>query len=234
MKLDNNIYLPQKLPPKNRQPSFKAKSSVLRDADWVCRSVNKIFPTLSSTWLNYNLHIEQGNKLKCIEIIGEKIHNARCNNNSELVPFNFFKKMLEQVKKEHVGNCYEKASIAELILRVNGVDNCDRINFVTNDGKKNLHHTALLVNLDKNNYCPSLQKLIIIDPWVETSGFADTVFKKYTNLYNNFFKLKDNECIQFVKRHSLDLLEEDIKFFRENYPELLFKSSDKHKLFTKA
>ena len=51
-------------------------------------------------------------------------------------------------------------------------------------------------------------------------------------MFNDFFKLKKGEYIQFVKRHSLDLSDEDIKFFKKNYPELVFKSSDKHKLFT--
>lgn len=228
MKLSYNIYLPHK----EKQPSFNAKSSILKDADWVCRSVNKNFPALSNTWLNYNLHIKHANKINSISSIGEKIHNARCNNNSELVPVNFLKKLLEQIRNDKVGNCYEKSTIAELILKVNGVKNCDRINLVTNDGKKNLNHTVLLVNFDKQNYYPSLHKLLIIDPWCGDSGYADTMLKKYANMFNVFFKLKKGESIQFVKRHSLYLSDEDIKFFRKNYPELVFKSSDKHKLFT--
>lgn len=172
MKL-NNIYLPQK----EKQPSFNAKNSVLKDADWVCRSVNKNFPALSNTWLNYNLHIKHANKINLISSIGEKIYNARCNNNSELVPVKFLKKLLEQVRDNKVGNCYEKATIADLILKVNGVNNCDRINLVTNDGQKNLHHTVLLVNFDKQNYYPSLQKLVIIDPWCGDSGYADIMLK---------------------------------------------------------
>ena len=53
-------------------------------------------------------------------------------------------------------------------------------------------------------------------------------------MFNDFFNLKKGEDIQFVKRHSLDLSDEDIKFFKKNYPELVFKSSDKHKLFTEV
>lgn len=162
----------------------------------------KIFHALSNTWLNYNLHVKHANKINLISSIGEKIYNARCNNNSELVPVKFLKKLLEQVRDNKVGNCYEKATIADLILKVNGVNNCDRINLVTNDGQKNLHHTVLLVNFDKQNYYPSLQKLVIIDPWCGDSGYADIMLKKYANIFNNFFKLKKGEDIQFVKRHS--------------------------------
>lgn len=229
MKLSNNIYLLHK----DNQPSFNAKSSVLKDADWVCRSVNKNFPALSNTWLNYNLHIKQTNKIHSISSIGEKIYNTRCNNNSELIPVKFLKKLLDQIRNDKVGNCYEKSTIAELILKVNGVKNCDRINLVANDGKKNLHHTVLLVNFDKQNYYPSLHKLIIIDPWCGASGYADTMLKEYASIFNGFFKLEKGENIQFVKRNSLYLTEQDIKFFKKNYPELIFKSSDNHKLFTK-
>lgn len=230
MKLRNNIYLPHS----DKQPSFNAKNSVLRDADWVCRSVNKNFPALSNTWLNYNFHLNNDNNINFISSIGEKIHSARCNNNSELIPIKFLKNLLEQIRDNKVGNCYEKSTIAELILKVNGVKNCDRINLVTNDGKINLNHTVLLVNFDKQNYYPSLQKLVIIDPWCGASGYADIMLKKYANMFNDFFKLKKVEDIQFVKRHSLDLSDEDIKFFKKNYPELVFKSSDKHKLFTEV
>ena len=147
MKLRNNIYLPHS----DKQPSFNAKNSVLRDADWVCRSVNKNFPALSNTWLNYNFHLNNDNNINFISSIGEKIHRARCNNNSEFIPIKFLKNLLEQIRDNKVGNCYEKSTIAELILKVNGVKNCDRINLVTNDGKKNLNHTDILVNLDKHN-----------------------------------------------------------------------------------
>ena len=227
MKLNNNIYLPQK----DKQISFNSKCSVLKDADWVCRSVNKNFPAVSNTWLNYNLHIANDNNKYFISCIGKKIHNARCNNNSELIPLKFLKILLEQVKDNKAANCYEKATIAELILKMNGVNNCNRVDLVANNGQKKLNHCVLLVNFDQHNYYPSLQKLLIIDPWCGESGFADVMFKKYVNMFNDFFKLRNGEDIQFVKRNSLDLSIEDIDFFKKDYSELLFKSSDNHKLF---
>ncbi len=217
------------LPCNNSPISFKSKSSVVKDADWVCRSVNANFPAISTTWLNFNLDTHK--KMHFISRIGEDIQKARNKNCSELVPFKFFKNMLNQVKQNKAGNCFEKAIIAELILKINGVNNCNRINLVTDNGKRNLNHCVLLVNFDKQNYYPSLQKALIIDPWSGNSGYADIIFKKYENMYNKFFKLKPDENIQFVPRNILDLGEQDINYFKENYPKLVFKSSDNHKLF---
>lgn len=217
------------LPCNNSPISFKSKSSVVKDADWVCRSVNANFPAISTTWLNFNLDTHK--KMHFISRIGEDIQKARNKNCSELVPFKFFKNMLNQVKQNKAGNCFEKAIIAELILKINGVNNCNRINLVTDNGKRNLNHCVLLVNFDKQNYYPSLQKTLIIDPWSGNSGYADIIFKKYENMYNKFFKLKPDENIQFVPRNILDLGEQDINYFKENYPKLVFKSSDNHKLF---
>ena len=217
------------LPCNNSPISFKSKSSVVKDADWVCRSVNANFPAISTTWLNFNLDTHK--KMHFISRIGEDIQKARNKNCSELVPFKFFKNMLNQVKQNKAGNCFEKAIIAELILKINGVNNCNRINLVTDNGKRNLNHCVLLVNFDKQNYYPSLQKALIIDPWSGNSGYADVIFKNYETMYNNFFKLKPNENIQFVPRNILDLGEQDINYFKENYPKLVFKSSDNHKLF---
>ena len=217
------------LPCNNSPISFKSKSSVVKDADWVCRSVNANFPAISTTWLNFNLDTHK--KMHFISRIGEDIQKARNKNCSELVPFKFFKNMLNQVKQNKAGNCFEKAIIAELILKINGVNNCNRINLVTDNGKRNLNHCVLLVNFDKQNYYPSLKKALIIDPWSGNSGYADIIFKKYENMYNKFFKLKPDENIQFVPRNILDLGEQDINYFKENYPKLVFKSSDNHKLF---
>lgn len=217
------------LPCNNSPISFKSKSSVVKDADWVCRSVNANFPAISTTWLNFNLDTHK--KMHFISRIGEDIQKARNKNCSELVPFNFFKNMLNQVKQNKAGNCFEKATIAELILKINGVNNCNRINLVTDNGKRNLNHCVLLVNFDKQNYYPSLQKALIIDPWSGNSGYADIILKKYETMYNKFFKLKPDENIQFVPRNILDLGEQDINYFKENYPKLVFKSSDNHKLF---
>ena len=217
------------LPCNNSPISFKSKSSVVKDADWVCRSVNANFPAISTTWLNFNLDTHK--RMHFISRIGEDIQKARNKNCSELVPFKFFKNMLNQVKQNKAGNCFEKAIIAELILKINGVNNCNRINLVTDNGKRNLNHCVLLVNFDKQNYYPSLQKALIIDPWSGNSGYADIIFKKYENMYNKFFKLKPDENIQFVPRNILDLGEQDINYFKENYPKLVFKSSDNHKLF---
>ena len=217
------------LPCNNSPISFKSKSSVVKDADWVCRSVNANFPAISTTWLNFNLDTHK--KMHFISRIGEDIQKARNKNCSELVPFKFFKNMLNQVKQNKAGNCFEKAIIAELILKINGVNNCNRINLVTDNGKRNLNHCVLLVNFDKQNYYPSLQKALIIDPWSGNSGYADIIFKKYETMYNKFFKLKPDENIQFVPRNILDLGEQDINYFKENYPKLVFKSSDNHKLF---
>ena len=217
------------LPCNNSPISFKSKSSVVKDADWICRSVNANFPAISTTWLNFNLDTHK--KMHFISRIGEDIQKARNKNCSELVPFKFFKNMLNQVKQNKAGNCFEKAIIAELILKINGVNNCNRINLVTDNGKRNLNHCVLLVNFDKQNYYPSLQKALIIDPWSGNSGYADIIFKKYENMYNKFFKLKPDENIQFVPRNILDLGEQDINYFKENYPKLVFKSSDNHKLF---
>ena len=224
MKISHNF-----LPCNHSQQTFKSKNSIIKDADWVCRSVNTNFPAISTTWLNFNLNPNK--KMFFISRIGENIQKARNKNSSELLPFNFFKNMLNQVQQNKSGNCYEKATIAELILKINGVNNCNRINLVSDDGKRNLNHCVLLVNFDKQNYYPSLQKTVIIDPWCGNSGYADTIFKKYINMYNSFFNLKPDENIQFIPRNTLALGEQEINYFKENYPKLVFKSSDNHKLF---
>ena len=224
----NNSYLPRN----NSQQSFQSKNSITKDADWVCRAVNTNFPAISTTWLNFNLNPNK--KMFFISKVGENIQKSRNTNYSELMPFNFFKNMLSEVKQNKAGNCYEKATIAELILKINGVNNCNRINLVSDNGKRNLKHCVLLVNFDKQNYYPSLQKTVIIDPWCGNSGYTDIIFKKYANMYNSFFKLKPGENIQFIPRNTLNLGEEDINYFKENYPELVFKSADNHKLFKLA
>ena len=161
------------LPCNNSPISFKSKSSVVKDADWVCRSVNANFPAISTTWLNFNLDTHK--KMHFISRIGEDIQKARNKNCSELVPFKFFKNMLNQVKQNKAGNCFEKATIAELILKINGVNNCNRINLVTDNGKRNLNHCVLLVNFDKQNYYPYQSALNFNSALLQKGGVVTSV-----------------------------------------------------------
>lgn len=64
------------------------------------------------------------------------------------------------------------------------------------------------------------------------SGRVEDILMKYKNVYGKIFQFAQNEKISLKIKKPLSLNENEIKYFREKYPNLVFNSSDGHKLLS--
>lgn len=215
----------------SQNQTFTAKNQLVRDADWVMRKARYEFPHISTTRI---LHCGFGNKLNLyknfygyildksgyIKTLRDLRHLANSN-------FKFIKIVLSNIKDDCVGNCYEEATLAELILRMNGIKNCVRAEIYTNNGKKSLDHCVLLIDKHPNTPIYDPHKVVIIDPWIGVADWADKIFSIYKNQYFNYFRVKHDGLFQLKLKNNLKLTNEEIEFFKKKYPQLLYHENPK-------
>jgi hypothetical protein len=162
-----------------------------------------------------------------IEKIANKINelgNKRLVCSLSFGPENKIESALKLLKEHELGNCYENALVAELILKMNGVKNA-RTLYIKNGDK--IEHAVCVFNKDGSEFKEIINnKTIMIDPWAQKADYANNMF---VYLKNNFghnlvfdSKNKSNlEVHDFVK-----LTPTDTEKFKKRYPSFVFNSKD--------
>lgn len=209
------------------QNNFTGTKIYLQDADWVCRKVKTAFPAISPNRLYFEnpaLFISNNKLSNFIREKGNILQQDRQDRKFLKSSFKFLKEIIYSVKDHKVAHCNELSAIAELVARINGIKNCCRLNMKDHD------HTFLVIGqkpienglFQKNNF--------IVDPWLGISGHAEDVFMKFQNVYNRIFKFYDGEDVSLRIKKPLLLSEDELTYFKDKYPELIFSGRNGRKL----
>ena len=132
------------------------------------------------------------------------------------------------------GNCSECAIIAELILKMNGINNacCASIH----KGLKgmsvkdwtDLDHLICIFNKDGTPFADKITKeTIIIDPWINKAGFAKDMERFYRNEFSHFFKLDPDEVFKYERAEIVNLEEFAMAKLQDKYHPFIFKNKSR-------
>lgn len=219
------------------QISFTGSRTLLNDADWVCRKVKTAFPIISPTQIYYsNPEIIRKNR-RFVSFLHEKslvLQEDRLDRRLLKSPFKFLKEVLYSATSHRVGNCFEQASLAEMIARMNGVKNCYKLTMEDLNTSKSLDHTVLLVTKNPlNSAIINSKESIIIDPWLGISGRAEAVLERYKNQFGKMFGLNNKTLIAFKMKKRLELNENEIEILKAKFPNLVFDNKGRKTGFMK-
>lgn len=129
------------------------------------------------------------------------------------------------------GNCTESAIIAELILKMNGIQNacCASLN----KGLKrmpitewtDLDHLICVFNKDGSIFTGTPSKhTIFIDPWLNKAGFAKDMERFYRNEFSHFFKLDPDEVFKYEPAYIVDISDFAMSKVKDKYHPFIFKN----------
>lgn len=216
----------------SQNQSFTSRNSVVRDADWVMRKAKSEFPHFSTTYarMNYSDILDKNYELS--EYISNRTDYLKMERLLSLGTRTQFKKLkavISSMREDKLGNCYEDAMLANLILKMNGVKNSYCARLMTNWGTKKIDHTVAFID---NNPTPKYynpKKIVIVDPWLGVADYADRIFKIYKTRYNDFFRIPNSQNIDLQIKPELNLTEQELDYFRDKYPQFLYKSDKIHK-----
>lgn len=218
-----NWYKKKPLPQNIPEFYYQLKSINLSDKDFnekpfIKKIILKTAYTLLSNATKHNFKILD----KCKEKIAY-IGNIRTLLDN--TPSPEILKNLILLQKYKVGNCLESASIAELILKINGIKNGTTAMLFHGTTQQNLDHAVCVFNRDGTPFKGQITKsTIIIDPWVEKADFAHNMFVHYKNMFNTHLNIKENTPIKLEPIERVFLNDETINFVKTNYPDFIFKS----------
>lgn len=135
-------------------------------------------------------------------------------------------------EKLKIGNCFEDATVAELILKMNGIKNAVCTHIYKSSKMENapyfwtqLDHVICAFNKDGSPFNGKISKnTIFIDPWANKVGFAKDMERYYQHELNSFFHLDKNEEFKYLTEENINLNNNEIKYFTEQYKHFIFKS----------
>ncbi len=222
----------------NNKVSFTGTKQLLRDADWICRKTTSAFPMISPTKIYFSNPDKIVKNPKFTKFLWEKsmqIQNDRKDRYFLKSPFKFLLEVLYSVSVHKVGNCAEATSLAGMIAKMNGVENCYRISLTDLNECSKIDHTALLITKKpiKNRIINSKESLII-DPWLGISGRAADVLSRYESEFHKLLRLSKNLSIGFKMSafgNFQDLNSKEIDVLRLVHPDLVCKKKDNSKGF---
>ncbi|MBP3925307.1 hypothetical protein J6E39_08750 [bacterium] len=132
-----------------------------------------------------------------------------------------------QLDKFKIGNCYEDAKMAELILSLNGIRNaCTAI--LHTSSKKYIDHIVCLFNKDGTPFNGKINNsTIVIDNWASKADYAHNMGTYYKNMFNNYFDISQDDKIMFERFDNFKLSSRKIKKLKKKYPQFMFPEENK-------
>jgi len=139
--------------------------------------------------------------------------------------------LMERLK---FGNCSEMAMIAELILKMNGIQNacCASLNKgllrtpITE--WTDLDHLICVYNKDGSIFTGKPTKhTIFIDPWLNKAGFAKDMERFYRNEFSHFFKLDPDEVFKYEPAYVVELSDFAMAKVKDKYHPFIFKNKSR-------
>lgn len=203
--------------------NFSARKKEVRDADKILRIAKQNYPMISSTYADemYECLPENKKAQKILSNIKCRIKDMRSyvNSTSDIIKAldsnTRYRTMeplcivLDEIKKNKVGNCYESAQLGLSALYSNGYMNSKMASLeyrtqiiykesdeVMYESFSQLDHVFVLTDMNKGG-----KKNIVIDPWL---SFADSVSgakERFKKIYTDKeLKEKEDAAIQDFKK----------------------------------
>ena len=197
------------------QISFQARCPQIREGQRVCSLINQELPHISDTKLRgayFNLMDKGlGEKVNLRYINWMRSMIERFRETRELYVLDAFgqhlakpTRVLNQMKFEGLGNCYENGKAAEIILKMNGVKHARSAGLKR--GKSTIDHFVCVFNRDGSVFDGTIKnnQTIIVDPWLGKVDFANNMFKIYENTCQRLLKIPEEgkfglRCVEDVK-----------------------------------
>lgn len=150
-----------------------SNKNVLKEADKVARAVRKSFDYIfmSKTLPEASEKILANPKIKNFVLQKERIlKDYRQDRMFIMNSLNLCKEILYCAVREKLASCYEQFAIAELILRINGVQNCTKASLVSSSGKLLNHCVTCVIPKDAKK----VKDIVVIDPWIQKVDITTT------------------------------------------------------------
>ena len=186
---------------------------------------------------------EDLSRLYAIKKTTSRVSNARliCKDYIDLTYLNDAYGYLYQIKELRSGNCLENAVLAELILKLNGIENArltqlKAYNSENPCARLNIDHIVCAFNDDGSNVDRVSRKTIIIDPWLNKADYAENMKLFYKNIGEKYLDLRlENPTIIFsTPTEEIKINENEKIELLALYPKLQFKSSSRKFMQKKA
>ena len=133
---------------------------------------------------------------------------------------------LHFLSKYKMGNCYETAIGAKIILKLNGINNSEVIALKNITGQT--IHTVCVFNTDGTKFKGFTKKSIIIDPWIGKADFATNIMQIYRNEYSNYFAFEDKGMPNIEIKKLSGIYKKRLQALKKVYPSLIFRSKNRH------
>lgn len=145
--------------------------------------------------------------------------------------------VIDMMCNHKIGNCDETATLAEFIMKLNGMTNT-KCGIIYNKSKPINNaglHSVCLFNIDNSPIEKIINnKTIIIDAWLGKADFANNMMKYYQNTCKDLLSLPQPKSITIDGLLPRVTLSNDVfEYYKNKFPELIFKSKD-HKFMQKT
>ncbi len=219
--------------------TFQSRNKAIRDADRITRAVNSIYPHISESKIKKSVEHQQA--IKYPDNICYKLGNFRLKKSMKLDNLRYkqgdgtdlFRDIINMLKQHKIGNCYESAVVAQIIGKVNGINNIYPAKIFYNKEKSGYqtqldHVVAIITDKSfepKGYYNFKNKDAIIVDPWLGVTEYAgDYINKLRTDFANIFSGISDLKyTFKFLKSitHNIEEFKEKRKYMFK--PDFTFK-----------
>ncbi|MDE6138622.1 MAG: hypothetical protein K2F57_04050, partial [Candidatus Gastranaerophilales bacterium] len=154
-------------------------------------------------------------------------NNLKKSQNPEL---DFYKTLVEAVKKHRIANCGDMSKLCSLIANINGIPTQKAQMFTSINGAMGsfIDHAIqiLPINGQKIEIGPlsKMKNMLIIDPWLGFADFAPKYERKIISDYYKFFGLKEDKTSIYLNPHCFrepEINEKIINYFRKHFPQFI-------------
>ena len=181
--------------------TFKSRSQAIKNADRITRAVNSVYPHVSESRSRRKINHFQ-TKLYPDKVC-YKFSNLSWRNSVKLDKLRYrsgegidlFKNIIDMLKNNKIGNCYENSVMAQIIGKINGIKNIypSKIFFNKNSSGHQIqldHVVAIITDkpFDKGYKYNFKQKdAIVVDPWLGITEYAGDYLKRLKNEFVDIF-----------------------------------------------
>lgn len=200
----------------NTPQSFQGRALIVKEADKICRNVNKAFPHTSPSysWINYGKPAAYDDVFKRID---DKVSMIRDMKYDTDTAYDYYNILMRMLRKEKAANCEELSDITYLACKNKKFKLVNQIGIYGYNPLKDKY-------TDYDHMAVSFRhedKTIIIDPWFGIADYAKNCLLKYKTVFSKFFD-KYNPDLEMVYKveDAVRIDKTDLKDLMKIYPEL--------------
>lgn len=216
-----------------------SRTAARNEAEKVCRLLTSEFSAISSTKISeftaaktdrryFDFAREITKRLETL-VRNPCWNNLHRQGNDEV---DFYKTLVETVKKHRIANCSDMSKLCSLIANINGIPTKKAQMFTSINGAMGspIDHAIQIIPINRQKVgmtqLSKMKDLLIIDPWLGFADFAPKYERKIIADYFKFFGLKEDKTSVYLNPfcfHEPKISEKVINYFRENFPQFIIK-----------